>query len=110
MPKAKVYLKKELANFLEKIHTNPEDYRHVADTKVNTEAQSQMLEQAYTLTQNMIKPWTANRHVTVVDGDRARSCSIGDLIEIEGQLFMVSPLGFQPVEWNQEVTLNYELS
>lgn len=64
-------------------------YEHVADVETDD------LDQAFELTNTIHCHWVDNRGVTVHGDPRHRSTSVGDMLEQDGTLFIVSPLGFK---------------
>lgn len=53
-----------------------------------------MLDKAYVSTNNIHTPWTENSNVTCMTA-RPRSCSVGDVMELNGEYYSVSPIGFK---------------
>ena len=79
------------------------DRRHtkVADVPLPSEliATEERLSYAFKVTNTLASDWWKNKTLTtyfVADG--CRSTSVGDVIEIEGQLYVVCPVGFEEID------------
>ncbi|MCF6403018.1 hypothetical protein L3C95_09050 [Chitinophaga filiformis] len=70
-----------------------EHLQHIADVDVND------LQEAFELCQNTDQPWTNKSEVTpdVVVADGTRSVAPGDVLEFEGEWFLVGPADFQRI-------------
>jgi hypothetical protein len=70
-----------------------ENLQHIADVDVSD------LRQAFELCQNSDLPWTARGEVTpnAVVADGTRSVAPGDVLELEGEWFLVGPADFQRI-------------
>lgn len=76
-------------------------YKNVADLVVdgNGNTVNQVLEHAFTLTQNFDRPWTENCHnIRWLADKNLRSSSVGDIFVIEGTRFVVDLVGFEKVK------------
>ena len=68
------------------------EYSYVA------QVQNGDLNRAFSLTQNIDKPWQRNEGVEALR-DSMRSTSVGDIVEdVDGQLYMVARVGFEKIE------------
>lgn len=72
-------------------------YKHVANVPAVYPTAEQSLETAFEVTNSIHFPWFENPQIEVLV-DKARSTSVGDLMEHEGALYMVSPVGFTKLE------------
>lgn len=68
-------------------------YNHVADVAETD------LQEAYILTQNLDHAWASNPGV-VAKVQNGRSTSVGDILAVNGDLYMVAPVGFTMVGAN----------
>lgn len=60
-------------------------------------------EVAFSLTNHLDSPWTANDGVKKMGATSARSTSVGDVMRVNsGQYFYVAPIGFRPIDLNTE--------
>jgi len=67
----------------------------VADIELNDEVQNP-LEEAFRLTNSINCPWYLNENISVSDYAKGgcRSTSIGDIIMVNGRIFIVASFGF----------------
>ena len=74
-------------------------YRSVADLYVTgAHEDSALLETVFHDTQNITHSWTHNRSVVKMFGDdEERSMSVGDLVRMNGGLYVVRRMGFSEV-------------
>lgn len=68
-------------------------YKHVA-----TMGDELNLEDAFRLTNHIETEWQQNPEVTPAGDDGQRSTSVGDLIEKDGDVYMVAGFGFEKLE------------
>lgn len=66
-------------------------YEQVATVDTND------LDKAYEFTNHIDQHWWDNPRVTVVEPRRHRSTSVGDLMHMDGKVFMVDSFGFTEV-------------
>ena len=62
------------------------------------------LDEAYRLTNNITNSWIINKGVKAVEGVQHRSTSVGDLLECNGKSYVVESVGFReltPEELNE---------
>jgi hypothetical protein len=59
------------------------------------EVQTDNLEIAYQQTNHITRPWYQNPDVTDHSSQRGRSTSIGDVLEHDGEMWLVAPVGFE---------------
>ena len=71
---------------------DPKKFRNVA--QVNTDD----LEEAYKLTNNIDKPWIENKEVFPCFLKPQRSTSMGDVLQIGHEYFAVATFGFTKIE------------
>lgn len=57
----------------------------------------QMLDKAYISTNSIHQSWTENANVKCIT-ERPRSCSVGDVMELNGDFYAVSPVGFKKLD------------
>ena len=91
MSKAKVYHKIN-PDFMPEHNPKRDDYKLVAEVDAND------LDKVYARTQNIDSSWTKNSIVST-NLPQCRSTSVGDMIEVNGQLHMVDMIGFKNVQW-----------
>lgn len=106
--KFKVYHGKDWAlnsdlHFVDSVEINPHwegGYKPIASNyRMVAEVETDALGMVFQLTNHIDKEWQENEGVKAYT-DKARSTSVGDLIEDEnGKLWMVAGIGFEEVEW-----------
>lgn len=91
-----IYDTKELVEVVE------DQLRHnnlirVADIETNEEDLEKVLNEAYGLTNSIDEAWYENKNISIPDitRDSCRSTSIGDVIQIFGDSYMVDRVGFK---------------
>ena len=65
-------------------------------TKV-AHVESDSLDKAYELTNNISSSWTENENVRSLKGSRVRSTSVGDVMELNGVFYIVASIGFSKI-------------
>jgi len=73
------------------------NFIHVADVNVNGVNVDAMLEQAFHDTNTINCPWIENSNVTPMKGPQ-RSTSVGDIMELDGDKYLVMDIGFMYME------------
>ena len=73
----------------------PEEFTHVADVELPDLNDAQDV--AYRLTNHIDTDWRENEEVTALS-DKARSTSVGDVIQVGNEFFMVGMMGFEKIE------------
>jgi hypothetical protein len=74
-----------------KIH-HREEFEHIANITCES------LEQAFELSSNTYRPWCENPEVQIVNGNKHRSTSVGDvLMDESGSFYMAAPAGFTKI-------------
>lgn len=70
-----------------------ENLQHIADVDVAD------VREAYEICQNTDQPWTAREEVTpnTVVAEGTRSVAPGDVLELDGEWFLVGPADFQRI-------------
>lgn len=70
-----------------------ENLQHIADVDVSS------LEEAFEICQNADQPWTSKSGVKPdpIVADGTRSVAPGDVLEFEGEWYLVGPAGFQRI-------------
>ena len=74
---------------------NPEDAKHITEQDLVAIVKGDDLDDAYRLTNHIDEEWWKNREVECVK--RSRSTSVGDFMEVNGEWFIVAPVGFDQV-------------
>jgi hypothetical protein len=64
------------------------------------------LDEAYALTQNIDEPWHRNANVSATSRN-TRSTSVGDLVKKDGKYHVVESCGFKEITREQECTLTF---
>lgn len=74
-------------------------YERVADIVLGG-TESNILSEAFTLTNTVVTPWYENPNVQVHEmfKDGCRSTSIGDIIQINGETYVVDTFGFKHID------------
>jgi len=79
-------------------------YQHVANVDVKVEKTEhgvwEALEIAWSKTNHIESPWQENQgvHATAAAKERARSSSVGDIFQVDNDLYIVEPCGFDRIE------------
>lgn len=92
MTKTKVYHVKN-PSFEPNYSLNLSDFILVA------EIDSQNADIAFNLTQNIDSNWVENERVKAFVGDKCRSTSVGDLVEINKKYFICNLIGWEILEF-----------
>jgi len=85
--------------------------KHLDNLKEIAQVDTDDLNEAFKLTNNIEHDWTENDKVEVIGTQSDhyphgfRSTSVGDCMEHNGQLYVVAPIGFAPVEGEVVVTV-----
>lgn len=68
------------------------------ESKLIAVVETDCLETAYRLTQNIDSAWIKNNGVTLINAGEQRSTSVGDLLQTQlGEVWMVAPVGFTKI-------------
>lgn len=74
-------------------------YKHVADVAVDADDIGPALEEAFALTQNVMRSWTENAAaVRWLSGPNLRSSSVGDIFVVDGIRYAVDSVRFDEVK------------
>lgn len=81
------------------VNENKNEYVPVAQMYLSG-TESQICSKAYELTNHIDCSWTDNRYVSVIENEqnKYRSTSIGDVISVGDQDFVVDSFGFTPLD------------
>lgn len=70
--------------------------------KLVAEVECETPDDAYRLTQNIDEPWTKNKEITSLVGDKCRSTSVGDVIEMWDTFHMCEMLDWSEFKFPKE--------
>lgn len=100
-----VYLRKNIDPnliFEEDLKIVKEDYEKVAEIEDGNE----LLDGIYHKTQNQQTNWTRQEDIRLnIKKRKCRSSCIGDIFSVKGQLYLVVPFGYLPLEWGSSVRI-----
>jgi len=69
---------------------------HISDLEEVAIVNTDSLDTAFRQTNNIDKPWFDNEDVQVIK--KSRSTSVGDVMELNDELYVVAPVGFEKIK------------
>jgi hypothetical protein len=79
------------------------EFKPVAAVSVHCGTDENACDQAFELTNHIDKPYWENPDVAMLTMRNQRSTSVGDLIRVEKQYYLVAPVGFTKVNVQEAV-------